>query len=121
MEEDHGRDPGGIHEAAHLRPPRALARRKACATEAAAAKSSVHAIGGPTATPAVSAAGGSNNAYTAAEETNYYFDIQGGALPDALSRFAAFFTSPSFTESATAREVNAIESEHSKNLQSDYW
>ena len=24
--EDHGRDPGGIHEAAHLRPPRALAR-----------------------------------------------------------------------------------------------
>jgi insulysin len=70
---------------------------------------------------AVASAGGSNNAYTAAEETNYYFDVQGDALPEALERFAAFFSTPLFTQSATAREVNAIESEHSKNLQSDLW
>ena len=69
----------------------------------------------------VAAGGGSNNAYTAAEDTCYYFDCQGGALEGALSRFSQFFQAPLFTESATAREVNAIESEHSKNLQSDYW
>ena len=69
----------------------------------------------------VGASGGSNNAYTAGEETNYFFDVQASALPSALERFAAFFTAPLFTPSATAREVNAIESEHSKNLQSDFW
>ena len=65
--------------------------------------------------------GGSNNAYTAAEETNYFFDVNGEALPGALARFAGFFTAPLFTPSATAREVNAIDSEHAKNLQSDFW
>ena len=69
----------------------------------------------------VSNGGGSNNAYTAAEETNYFFDVQGKSLKPALERFAGFFVDPLFTESATAREVNAIDSEHSKNLQSDYW
>lgn len=34
-------------------------------------------------------------------------------------RFASFFANPLFTESATLRELNAIESEHAKNLQSD--
>ena len=34
-------------------------------------------------------------------------------------RFAQFFISPQFTPAATARELNAIESEHGKNLQSD--
>ena len=36
-------------------------------------------------------------------------------------RFAAFFTCPLFTESATGREVNAVDSENSRNLQSDPW
>jgi len=61
--------------------------------------------------------GGSNNAYTASEETVYYFDVGGGALAGALSRFSDFFAAPLFSESATAREVAAIDSEHSKNLQ----
>lgn len=69
----------------------------------------------------VAAGSGSNNAYTAAEETNYYFDVNGDALQPALARFAGFFTTPLFSPSATAREVNAIDSEHSKNLQSDFW
>ena len=50
-----------------------------------------------------------------------FFDVEGKSLPPALERFAAFFTGPLFTPSATAREVNAIDSEHSKNLQSDFW
>ena len=69
----------------------------------------------------IASAGGRNNAYTDSEETVYYFDVNGAALPSALLRFADFFTSPLFTESATAREVGAIDAEHSKNLQTDSW
>ena len=69
----------------------------------------------------VAAAGGSNNAYTDSEDTCYYFDVTAGGLPGALARFSEFFSSPLFTESATAREVSAIDSEHNKNLQQDYW
>ena len=58
----------------------------------------------------VASSGGSNNAYTAAEEANYFFDVRGTALPAALPRFAAFFSTPLFTETATAREVNAVDS-----------
>ena len=36
-----------------------------------------------------------------------------------LCRFAQFFISPQFTAAATGRELNAIESENAKNLQSD--
>lgn len=36
-------------------------------------------------------------------------------------RFAQFFITPLFTESAVDREVNAVNSEHEKNLQNDYW
>ncbi len=35
--------------------------------------------------------------------------------------FASFFTCPLFSESAVLRELNAVDSENSKNLQSDSW
>ena len=38
-----------------------------------------------------------------------------------LNRFAQFFTHPLFTASATEREVNAVNSENDRNLQSDPW
>ncbi|GAB0495515.1 hypothetical protein MMPV_006817 [Pyropia vietnamensis] len=38
---------------------------------------------------------------------------------EALDRFAQFFIHPLFTESATARELKAVDSEHANNLQSD--
>lgn len=81
--------------------------------------------------------GGHSNAYTSAENTNFHFEMvandkeaENGAeengeeapLPrfrEALDRFAQFFTSPLFTESATERELNAVHSEHQKNLQND--
>lgn len=72
--------------------------------------------------------GGHSNAYTAAEDTNYHFDmLVSDRDPDhpaprfkaALDRFAQFFIAPLFTESATDRELNAVHSEHQKNLQSD--
>jgi insulysin len=70
----------------------------------------------------LAANGGSSNAYTASEDTVYHFALQAESdarLEEGLKRFGAFFTSPLFTEGATGRELNAIESEHSKNLQSD--
>lgn len=40
-------------------------------------------------------------------------------LQGALDRFGQFFVAPLFTESATGRELNAIESEHAKNINND--
>lgn len=65
--------------------------------------------------------GGFSNAYTSQEETVYYFDVQNDALEEALDLFASFFTCPLFTESGTMREINAVDSENTKNLQSDTW
>lgn len=63
--------------------------------------------------------GGTNNAYTETEDTTYFFDVIASSLPGALDRFSDFFVSPLFTESATGREVSAIESEHQKNVPLD--
>ena len=65
--------------------------------------------------------GGSSNAYTASDQTNFFFDVIPLHLPGALDRFAQFFLKPLFTESATDREVNAVDSEHVKNIQNDAW
>jgi insulysin len=70
----------------------------------------------------LAANGGSSNAFTDSENTVYYFNIVAQAdarLESGLDRFGSFFTSPLFTEAATGRELNAIESENAKNLQSD--
>ncbi|VDM60440.1 unnamed protein product [Angiostrongylus costaricensis] len=65
----------------------------------------------------ISAHGGSTNAYTAADHTNYHFDVKPDQLQGALDRFVQFFLAPQFTESATEREVTA----HSNNLKNDGW
>lgn len=61
--------------------------------------------------------GGSSNAFTSSEFTNFHFDVTPAYLAPALDRFAQFFIAPMFTESATEREVNAVHSEHQKNIQ----
>ncbi|XP_074640666.1 insulin-degrading enzyme-like [Tubulanus polymorphus] len=65
--------------------------------------------------------GGSSNAFTSAESTNFYFDVAPDQLANALDRFSQFFLNPLFTSSATEREVNAVDSENSKNIPSDGW
>jgi insulysin len=67
----------------------------------------------------LSSHGGHSNAYTAAQHTNYFFDVSHSYLHDALDRFSQFFKSPLFTPSATDREMHAVDSENSKNLQTD--
>lgn len=65
--------------------------------------------------------GGSSNASTYADNTKYYFDIVPGELEGALDRFSQFFIAPLFTENMTEREINAVNSEHEKNLATDGW
>lgn len=65
--------------------------------------------------------GGQSNASTYPDNTKYYFDIVPNQLEGALDRFAQFFISPLFTESATEREINAVDSEHDKNVAIDVW
>lgn len=65
--------------------------------------------------------GGLSNAYTTSEDTVYFFDVTSDHLDGALARFSAFFICPLFTESAVTREMNAVDSENSKNLQTDSW
>ena len=66
--------------------------------------------------------GGASNAYTDSENTVYFFNMEAEATEkfrEGLQRFGSFFSAPLFTPSATGRELNAIESENKKNLQSD--
>lgn len=65
--------------------------------------------------------GGTSNASTFADNTKYYFDVVPNKLEGALDRFAQFFIAPLFTASATDREINAVNSEHEKNLATDVW
>ncbi|XP_003701355.1 insulin degrading metalloproteinase isoform X2 [Megachile rotundata] len=65
--------------------------------------------------------GGSYNASTNMDHTNYYFDVHSEKLEGALDRFAQFFIAPIFTETLTELELNAINSEHEKNLANDTW
>lgn len=65
--------------------------------------------------------GGRSNAFTAADHTNYFFEVTPQHLHGALDRFAQFFLCPLFTECSTDREVNAVNSEHEKNIQCDVW
>lgn len=65
--------------------------------------------------------GGSTNAFTSSEHTNYYFDINPDSFEEALDRFAQFFIKPLMSADATTREIKAVDSENQKNLLSDAW
>ena len=88
--------------------------------------------------------GGSTNAYTDMEDTNYYFNVApldhddfedddtnsdqdesnekvSQALSGVLDRFAQFFIAPLFREDAVERELRAINSEHLNSFTSDSW
>ncbi|KAL5226535.1 hypothetical protein ABZP36_014800 [Zizania latifolia] len=65
--------------------------------------------------------GGSSNAYTSSETTNFYFDVNVANFEEALDRFAQFFIKPLMSQDAVLREIKAVDSEHKKNLLSDGW
>ena len=67
----------------------------------------------------ISEHGGSHNAGTGLENTNYFFDIDADHLEPALDRFAQFFSAPNFDAKYVDRERNAVESEYRLKLKDD--
>ena len=65
--------------------------------------------------------GGSSNAFTACEITLYYFDVVADKFDKALDIFSRFFIDPTFNKENVFNEMNAVNSEHSKNINSDGW
>lgn len=63
--------------------------------------------------------GGSHNAYTSTNTTNFYFDVKPSAFEGALDRFSQFFISPLFSESLTQREKNAVDAEYKAKLKDE--
>lgn len=67
----------------------------------------------------ISQHGGDNNAYTAEENTNYFFDVENSSLEPALDRFAQFFIAPVFDASYIDHEKNAINAEFLAKINDD--
>ncbi len=65
--------------------------------------------------------GGTNNAFTSMNNTTYYLSVLNEHLDEILDIFSRFFIDPLFDENSVGREINAIQSEHMKNINNDYW
>lgn len=59
---------------------------------------------------------GSNNAYTEQERTVFYNEISHAGFSEGMDRFAQFFISPLFKQELVGRELQAVNSEHLKNV-----
>ncbi|MBK8101809.1 MAG: insulinase family protein [Cellvibrionales bacterium] len=67
----------------------------------------------------ISANGGTHNAYTSLEHTNYFFDIDPKQLQPALERFSQFFVAPLFNDEYVEREKNAVNAEYKARINDD--
>lgn len=67
----------------------------------------------------LSSHGGRSNASTSMHLTTYKFEVLADHAEKAVDIFSNFFISPLFTASGTGREVQAVDSENSKNLTAD--
>ena len=63
--------------------------------------------------------GGSHNAATGEDYTQYYFNIKNSQFAEALDIYSEFFKEPLFTASAAERELNAVDNEYKMNLSSE--
>jgi len=59
---------------------------------------------------------GSNNAFTEQERTVFYNEISHAGFEEGMDRFAQFFISPLFKQELVGRELQAVNSEHLKNV-----
>ncbi|MDE3269388.1 MAG: insulinase family protein [Pseudomonadota bacterium] len=62
---------------------------------------------------------GSDNAYTSSEHTNYFFELTHAGFEEVLDRFGQFFIAPLFSQEYVEREMNAVNSEHQRNIKND--
>lgn len=65
--------------------------------------------------------GGESNAYTAEEETVYYASLGDAGFNEGVDRFADMFQAPLLNATRIWKEVSAVVSEHSKNIQNPAW
>jgi insulysin len=65
--------------------------------------------------------GGYSNAYTDVMETVYYFNTYDSGLEEIFDIFSRFFIDPLFDPDSVSREINAVNSEHRKNINQDMW
>lgn len=65
--------------------------------------------------------GGFSNAWTDMFETVYYFSVFNDGIEHIMDIFSRFFIDPLFNEDAVQREINAVNSEHQKNINDDNW
>ncbi|ABZ77218.1 peptidase M16 domain protein [Shewanella halifaxensis HAW-EB4] len=63
--------------------------------------------------------GGTNNAWTGTEHTNFFYSINADQFEDSLDRFSQFFIAPLFNIDLVDRERHAIESEFSMKIKDD--
>ena len=68
----------------------------------------------------VSTHGGSNNAYTSYEHTNYYFSVGSEYLEPAMDRFSQFFIDPLFAPALVDSERAIIESEYQSRKKDEF-
>ena len=68
----------------------------------------------------ISRHGGSHNAFTAHQQTTYFFSVDNDAMEGALDRFAPFFISPTFDEAYVDREKNAVHAEYTAKIRDDF-
>ena len=65
--------------------------------------------------------GGSSNAWTDIGNTVYYFNIGNSSFKEGLDIFSQFFLSPLLDPKYVEKEMNAVNSEFSKNINNDLW
>ena len=61
------------------------------------------------------------NAYTSKDKTLYFFEINNNGFIEQFKMFASLFDKPLFNEMYVNKEINAINSEHEKNKNNDYF
>lgn len=65
--------------------------------------------------------GGSTNAFTAFDKTNYLFQINAAKFDEALDRFSDYFKKPIFDPHYSDKERNAVNNEWSMQKAQDHW
>lgn len=63
--------------------------------------------------------GGRHNAFTAHQQTTFFFDVDADAMSGALDRFAPFFIHPLFNPDLVERERHAVHAEFSAQILDD--
>lgn len=63
--------------------------------------------------------GGTHNAFTASQDTNYFFEVEPKAFSGALERFSHFFIDPLFNADRLGNERQVVHSEYQSRLRDD--